>query len=217
MITTSGATAFLRFSYQVPLNPFFKIISLNKLKILTLWEQISRNFLLKTLENHDVLRYYEKENGLKFNKLPAPSNFFSQKSIEIFSSTKTLTNFFLTSPWQSLLKISHWFFIRVILLNSGSENHSSADKKTAGIFEICFLSKKEIRTTNIGKGWPNRNPEKISRKNQSLFEKENFGKILSNTFFKTFFKESLWGYEEIIKSKYQQLTYGKPNQAWKFI
>ena len=137
-----------------------------------------KKFFFKTLENrwnvrifrkNDVLRCYEKENGLKFsqngflwvwkprlvfwsrtkslspatvdqrgpisvffNRLPAPldvrpkrSCFFSLKSIE------TLSNFYLVSPWQSLLtaiwfsrlKISRWFFIRVLLLNSGSGKH----------------------------------------------------------------------------------------------
>ena len=35
-----------------------------------------------------------------------------------------------------------------------------------------LLSFKKFRTTNIGKGWPNKNLEKISGQNQSLFEKE---------------------------------------------
>ena len=74
-------------------------IATEDLNLVWLLTEFTSNFYNdERLENPDVLRYYEKENGLKFNKLPAPSNFFSQKSIEIFSSTKTLTNFFLTSP-----------------------------------------------------------------------------------------------------------------------
>ena len=102
-----------------------------------------------------------------FNKLPAPldvrsknSPFFSQKSIEILSSTATLTNFYLASSWQSLLTsiwfssltISHWFFIRVILLNSGSEMPKSRIKKQQAFLKSAFFRKK-IRTTNIGKGF----------------------------------------------------------------
>ena len=67
------------------------------------------------------------------NRLPAPldarpkrSCFFSRKWIEILSQTETLSNFYLVSPWQSLLtaiwfsrlKISRWFFIRLLSLNS---------------------------------------------------------------------------------------------------
>ena len=60
-------------------------------------------------------------------------------------------------------------------------------RQTAGLFVICFLSKK-IRTTNIGKGWSNRNHEKISGQNQTLFEKEIFEKYCPTQFVKTFFK-----------------------------
>ena len=61
------------------------------------------------------------------------------------------------------------------------ESWIAEDEKTAGNFEICLTSRK-IRTSNIGKGWPNRMHEKISEQNHTLFEKENFGKILSKIF-----------------------------------
>ena len=35
-----------------------------------------------------------------------------------------------------------------------------------------LLSFEKIRTTNIGKGWPNRNHEKMSGRNQKFFKKE---------------------------------------------
>ena len=43
-----------------------------------------------------------------------------------------------------ILKIENLplIFHPVILLNSGSDKQKAEDKKTAGIFEICFLSKK---------------------------------------------------------------------------
>ena len=50
------------------------------------------------------------------------------------------------------------------------------------------IFRKKIRTTNIGKGWPNRNHEKISGQNQTLFEKEIFEKYCPTHFVKTFFK-----------------------------
>ena len=142
-----------------------------------------KKFFLKTLENqynvrifrkNDVLRCFEKQNGVKFPQngilrvwkprlvfeaIQLPYHllrsikeaifpffqqaarhigcatkkflFFSRKWIEILSQTETLSNFYLVSPWQSLLtaiwfsrlKISRWFFIRVLLLNSGSGKH----------------------------------------------------------------------------------------------
>ena len=53
-------------------------------------------------------------------------------------------------------------------------------------FQLSF--EKKIRTTNIGKGWSNRNHEKISGQNQTLFEKEIFEKYCPTQFVKTFFK-----------------------------
>ena len=142
-----------------------------------------KKFFLKTLENqynvrifrkNDVLRCFEKENGVKFPQngilrvwkprlvfwshttslSPAtvdqrghisvfPTScpcrwicdqkgpFFLSKINWNFVLNKNLANFYLTSSWQwlltaiwfSRLKISHWFFIRLILLNSGSEKH----------------------------------------------------------------------------------------------
>ena len=73
----------------------------------------------------------------------------------------------------------------------------------------------KIRTTNIGKGWPNKNHE--TGQNQNFLKKENLEKYCPTHFVRTFFKESLWPYEEINKLKYQQLTYDKPNPALKFI
>ena len=117
------------------------------------------------------------------------SYFISQKSIEILPSTKTLTNFYLTSSWQSLLtaiwfsrlilRVSHWFFIRVLLLNSGSENFEPRIKKQQDFFESAFF--REKRTTNIGKSWSNKYYAKISGQNQTLFESQ-FWKKMTKTF-----------------------------------
>ena len=60
-------------------------------------------------------------------------------------------------------------------------------KKQQAFLKSAFFRKK-IRTTNIGKGWPNRNHEKISGQNQTLFEKEIFEKYCPTHFVKTFFK-----------------------------
>ena len=78
-------------------------------------------------------------------------SFFLSKSIEILSSTTTLTNFYLASSWQSLLTsiwfscltISHWFFIREILLNSGSEMPKSRIKKQQAFLKSAFFRKKK--------------------------------------------------------------------------
>ena len=171
--------------------------------ILRLWKPRLVNWSHSTSLSPAAVDQRDHLSVFFFNKLPAPldvrskkSPFFSQKSIEILFSTATLTNFYLASSWQSLLTsiwfssltISHWFFIRVILLNSGSEKHYAEDKKTAGIFEICFLSKK-IRTTNIGKGWPNKNHEKISGQKLNFVWKRKFWKEYCQTHFVEIFSK----------------------------
>ena len=50
------------------------------------------------------------------------------------------------------------------------------------------MKAEKLRTTNIGKDWQNRNHEKISGQNQTLFEKENFGKYFPANFVKIFYK-----------------------------
>ena len=123
------------------------------------------------------------------------SYFISQKSIEISPSTKTLTNFYLTSSWQSLLtaiwfsrlKISHWFLSGSFCWTRDQRNIEPRIKKQQAFFEICFLLTK-IRTTNIGKGWRNRNHGKISGQNQTFLKKKILEKYCQAHFVRTFLK-----------------------------
>ena len=137
-----------------------------------------------------------------FNRLPAPLDVRS-KSLIFFSKTnrtfvlnRNLDKFLFG---QSLLMVvdRDWILkIKIIPTDFSSgwfcwtrdqRIIKPRMKKQQEIFKSALFRKK-LRTTNIGKGWPNRNHEKISGQNQTLFEKENFGKIFSNTFCLNFFK-----------------------------
>ena len=128
-----------------------------------------------------------------FNKLPTPSEvrskksyFFSLKWIEILTSTETLTIFVCQSltiivDRDLILKIENL----PLIFHPGAFAELGIRKALSRWWNNSrhfwnLLSLEKFRTTNIGKGWPNKNLEKISGQNQSLFEKENFGKIMSN-------------------------------------
>ena len=143
-----------------------------------------------------------RKNGLKILDLSV--QVWDANRTKFCSQKKTLKIFYLSSSWQSLLtaiwfsrltlRVSHWFFIRVLLLNSRSENFEPRIKKQQDFFESAFF--REKRTTNIGKSWSNKYYAKISGQNQ--FEKVNFEKIFTKTFkpFIETFEKRLWRYEE---------------------
>ena len=119
------------------------------------------------------------------------SYFISQKSIEILPSTKTLANFYLTSSWQSLLT-AIWFSRSLIFhpchfAQLGLRKIFSRGLKNSRLL-WNLLSFEKIRTTNIGKGLPNRNHEKISGQNQNFLKKENLEKYCPTHFVRTFLK-----------------------------
>ena len=77
------------------------------------------------------------------------------------------------------IKISHWLFILVLLLNSGSEKHWAKDEKTAGIFEIGFFSK-NLERQILAKVGQIKILRKYPDKIRVCLKTKKSGKILSN-------------------------------------
>ena len=83
-----------------------------------------------------------RKNGLKILDLSV--QVWDANRTKFCSQKKTLKIFYFSSSWQSLLtaiwfsrltlRVSHWFFIRVLLLNSGSENFEPRIKKQQDFF-----------------------------------------------------------------------------------
>ena len=109
-----------------------------------------------------------------FNKLPAPLNvrskwsyFFSLKSIEISSSTQTLTKIYLSvldNHCSPRFDSQDWkpptdFSSGCLCWTREQRSIRPRIKNSSYLLDLLNIEKKS-RTANIGKGWPNWNHEK---------------------------------------------------------